>query len=256
MRVVGVLEQLQIIRRDGAFFHQHIHVDQAAPVVGAEQDDGDRLGLLGLHQGHHFKQLIERSEPAGESHQCLGPHHEMHFAGREVVELEAQRRRHIGVGALFMGQGDVQPGGEGAHLVRPPVGRFHDARAAAGADEEALALGLAGAVAGDQAGKQAGVFIVFGISQVPLRDSNLCRVCAQYGSVHCSLCAFGRRKARAAENDHRVFYPLGRLVKVRLEHLQLDADATGLPAEQKFGVGESQAVGVLVQTEALVGVAL
>ncbi|MNY78704.1 hypothetical protein D3C86_2190670 [compost metagenome] len=56
----------------------------------AEQHDGHRLGLLALHQGDHLEEFVQRAEAAGEGHQRLGAHHEMHLAQREVVELEAQ----------------------------------------------------------------------------------------------------------------------------------------------------------------------
>jgi len=46
------------------------------------------------------------------------------------------------------------------------------------------------------------------------------------------------------------------LLQVGLEQLQLHTDATGLAAQQKLGVGESQPVGLSLQRMAFVGMGL
>ena len=43
----------------------------------------------------------------------------MHFAQGEVMKLEAQAGRDVGIGCLFVGQGDVEPNAEAAGLVAP-----------------------------------------------------------------------------------------------------------------------------------------
>jgi hypothetical protein len=127
--------------RDGAFFDQHVQVDQALPVVGAEQHDGHRLGLAGLHQREHLEQFVQRAKAAGEGHQRLGAHHEVHLAQREVVELEAQRAATRRGWPLLVRQGDVQAHRGRPHVVGAAVGGFHDAGAAAGADVDAVGWG-------------------------------------------------------------------------------------------------------------------
>ncbi len=115
LRVVGVVEEAQAAGRNRAFFDQCLDVDQLLPEGGAKQHDGHGLGLAGLYQREHFKQFVQRAKAAGEGDQGLGAHHEVHFAQREVVELEGQRWRDVRVAVLLMGQGDVQ-----AHVQSRP----------------------------------------------------------------------------------------------------------------------------------------
>ena len=59
------------------------------------------------------------------------------FAHEEIVEIEAEFRADVGIRELFVGQFDGEADGFPAGLVRAAVGCFHDAGAAAGADDEA-----------------------------------------------------------------------------------------------------------------------
>jgi hypothetical protein len=136
------------VSQDRTFFDQHVKVQQALPVVGTKQDDGHGLDLAGLNQRDDFEQLIERAEATGERNQCRSTHHEMHFSRGEVMELETQVRRHVRVGALLVGQGDVQAHCGRTHFRSAAVGSLHDARAATRANEQAVFERFARAVAG------------------------------------------------------------------------------------------------------------
>jgi hypothetical protein len=118
-QLAGRRQIQQLLGRDRAFLDQHVQVQQALPVVAAEQHDGHRLGLLALHQRDHLEQLVQRAEATREGHQGLGAHHEVHLAQREVVELEAQLGRDEAVGRLLVRQRDVQADVERAFVVRP-----------------------------------------------------------------------------------------------------------------------------------------
>jgi len=49
-------------------------------------------------------------------------------------------------------------------------------------------------------------------------------------------------KTGAAKHHHRVLDAGLGLGQIRLEHFQLEPDATGFPAQQKFRIGKRQAV--------------
>src|SRR5215472_8888172 len=59
----------------------------------------------------------------------------MHLAHAEIVELEAEARRGIGIWALLHGQLDVEADGGRADIHGTTAGRLHDPRAAAGGDD-------------------------------------------------------------------------------------------------------------------------
>ena len=99
-------------------------VDESLPVRRTHEDEGDPAHLAGLHQGEHLEQLVQRAEAAGEGHQRLRAHQKVHLAQREVVELEAQARRDVGVGCLLVGQHDVQPDALATDVVRAAVAGF------------------------------------------------------------------------------------------------------------------------------------
>ncbi len=60
-------------------------------------------------------------------------------------------------------------------------------------------------------------------------------------------------KARAAEDDDGVFDALRDLLKIRLEHFELEADAACFASEQKLRIGKRQPVGVGLQRRAVAG---
>jgi hypothetical protein len=80
-------------------------------------------------------------KPPGKTRDRLGAHQEMHLADGEIVEVEAQVGRDIGVGRLFMRQHDVQPDRDAARLGGAAVAGLHHAGAAAGDDDMLAAAG-------------------------------------------------------------------------------------------------------------------
>src|SRR6185503_5547394 len=98
--------------------------------------------LVGLYERQHLEQLVERAEAAGKNHQRLRQVGEPELAHEEVVELEVQPLGDVGVGALLERQPDVEADRLAARLAGAAVGRLHDARAAAGGDDEPMVLGL------------------------------------------------------------------------------------------------------------------
>ena len=68
LRIVGVLEQIQVFGRDHAVLHQRVEIDDLLPVLRAVQHDRHLLGqLLGLRQGEHFHHLVHGAEAARET---------------------------------------------------------------------------------------------------------------------------------------------------------------------------------------------
>ena len=96
-----------------------------------------------------FEQLVERAEAAGEDHQRGGPQDEVELPHREVVELQAELRRDVGVRLLLVRQDDVEADALGADLEGAAVGGLHDAGAAAGHHDEVALLAML-AVLGDE----------------------------------------------------------------------------------------------------------
>ena len=105
-------------------------VVEPAPVVAAEQDDGELGDLLGLHQRERLEQLVQRAEAAREAHERLRVLHEHRLAGEEVAEVDAEVDPVVE--ALLERQLDAEPDREPARLRAAPVRRLHHARPAAG----------------------------------------------------------------------------------------------------------------------------
>ena len=55
-------------------------------------------------QGQEFEQFVESAVAARERDQRLRPQQEVQLAQREIVEAEAELRRHVGVGELLVRQ--------------------------------------------------------------------------------------------------------------------------------------------------------
>jgi len=52
---LDILKQIEILRIDGAFFHQCLEIDDALPIRSAKQQDRYRLDFLCLDQGQSFE---------------------------------------------------------------------------------------------------------------------------------------------------------------------------------------------------------
>ena len=106
-----------VLDGDGALFGEDVEVDDALPVGRAVDDDGDLLGeLVGLGEGEQLEHFVQGAEAAGKDDQRLGEVGEPVLAHEEVVEVEVERGRDVGVGHLLEGQLDVQADG----LARRP----------------------------------------------------------------------------------------------------------------------------------------
>ena len=110
-------------------------VEEPVPVVGAEEDDGEVLDLAGLDERHGLEQLVERAEAAREDDEALGVLDEHRLAHEEVAEGDVEVE--VGVAGLLVRQLDGAADRVAAGFLAAAVGRFHDARAAAGDDREA-----------------------------------------------------------------------------------------------------------------------
>ena len=172
------------------------------------------------------------------------------------MELEAQVRRHIGVGRLLVRQRDVQRHRGCAHVVGTARGGFHDAGAAARADVKAFARREAQAVGRHQPGKLARQFVVTGISHAPFGLRHGPGIAAGPRGGQRGLGSFGGWKACAAEYDDGVLDTRLGLVQVGLEHFELDAQAARLAPQKELGIGKGQPVGVGLQRQPFGGVRL
>src|SRR5690606_14131446 len=114
-------------------------IDDAGPEIPTEDENGNGLHLAGLNQCQHFKKLVERAEAAGEHRQRAGAHGEVHLAQRKIMELEAQLRRHIRIGALLVWQHDVEPDRLRTDIRRTAIRRLHDRWTTARTDDEMMA---------------------------------------------------------------------------------------------------------------------
>ena len=147
----------------------------------------------------------------------------MHLADREVVEVEAQVRRDIGVWRLFVRQHDIQPDGMAARLLRAAVAGLHDSRAAAG-DHHILAPVAFQAFFGDAPGQIAGDVVPRG---QPLCAA-LCLRSGNAGTAHENNCG-----ADAAFVHHQL----------RFQQFQLQAHRAQVFAHHEIRIGEGQPVG-------------
>ena len=84
----------------------------------AEQQQRDALHAAGLDQRQRLEELVERAEAAGEDRDGAGAQQEVDLARREIVEVEAELGRDVGVGRLLVRQDDVEADRGRADIVR------------------------------------------------------------------------------------------------------------------------------------------
>ena len=180
----------------------------------------------------------------------------MHLAQREVVELEGQLGRDVGVGRLLVRQGDVQAHRGHVDVGCAAVGRLHHAGAAAGADEQLFLLRLAQAVGGHDAGEVARGLVVARRAHGALGQRQGLGVAAGLGGGQLLLRDLGRDEAGAAVHHHGAVHAGGRQRQFGLEQFELEADAARFGAQQELGVGKGQAVRIGLQRLAAVGMRL
>ena len=121
---------------DHAVANERLEVDHLVPVRRpVEHDRNAPLDLLGLHQRQDLGELVERAEAAGKHDERAGEMREPELAHEEVVELEGQPGRDVGIGPLLVRQPDVEPDRLAARVGGAAVGGLHDAAAAARAHD-------------------------------------------------------------------------------------------------------------------------
>ena len=79
-------------------FHERVERHDPLPIGFVDEDDRKVGFLAGLAKRQKLEKLVERAEAARKHHECIRPHGEMHLAHREIMEVEAEFRRHVGVG--------------------------------------------------------------------------------------------------------------------------------------------------------------
>ena len=104
---LDIAEDVEVPLVDHAGLHQGLEIDDAPPVGGIEQKDRHSPRLAGLDEAEGLEQLVHGAEAAGEDHQRPRPRQEVHLAEREIVELEAELGRHVGVWRLLVRQDDI-----------------------------------------------------------------------------------------------------------------------------------------------------
>jgi len=161
---IDKLEEVEILRGDGAGVDEGLEVHDAMPVFAAVNDDENFLGeFISLGKGEDFEKFVDRAEAAGKNHQRFGKIREPEFAHEEIMEFEVERGSDVGVWILFERQIDIEPDALSSSFVGAEVGGFHNAGASAGGDDETAAAGgnLNGPF-GEQKSEAARVLVVAG----------------------------------------------------------------------------------------------
>ena len=89
-----------------------------------------------MHQRDDFKKLVQRSKTAGHENKTDAVFDEANFAGKKIMKMDRDVR--VAIALLFVRQFDVQADGFAPRLGRAAIGRFHDARSAAGDDPQII----------------------------------------------------------------------------------------------------------------------
>ncbi len=138
-RRVGAMKLTHVARVNRSPFQQRFEIKDAIPVVRTVEDDLNLLGeLFGLHQRENLGHLVKRAEAPGKDHQRLGEIGKPELPHEEVTELEVEPLRDVGIRSLLGREPDVEADRLAPGLLRAPVGRLHDAGAAAGGHHEAV----------------------------------------------------------------------------------------------------------------------
>ena len=106
---------------------------------------------------------------------------------------------------------------------------------------------------GNNAAKRASLLVVVGVAQMAFGQCDGRRVVVLERLLHGALGVVHGAEACATKNDDGVLNTLLVLRQFGLEHFQLHADAPRFSAQQEFGVGKGQSVGVGLQWGAGVG---
>ena len=234
------MKSLRSSARDHALVDQRLEIDHPLPEFAAEEEDRHRLHLAGLDQGEQLERLVERAEAAGKDRHRPRAQQEVHLPQREIVELEARGGRHIGVGHLLVRQHDVEADRCPALVDGAAIGRLHDRRAAARADDEMALAVLVGLDPAGEPGELARLVIIFGLGLEPLRDRALA-VGRGGRDQRVGLRRLGDA-GRAVEDEGRGDAGFVEQ-QLRLQQLELEADRAQILAQQEIHVLEGEPIG-------------
>mmetsp|Transcript_35222 Transcript_35222/g.93311 ORF Transcript_35222/g.93311 Transcript_35222/m.93311 type:complete len:311 (+) Transcript_35222:345-1277(+) len=131
---VRKLELRGVLLGDHAVVHERLPVDAGLPERLADQDDRQvALDLARLHQRDDLEELVAGAQPARRHHQAHARVGHQELPREEVVELEAQLRRHVRVQPVLEGEGDAEAHRGPLGAPGALVGGLHHAGARAGA---------------------------------------------------------------------------------------------------------------------------
>lgn len=181
----------------------------------------------------HSKNSSSVPKPPGENGDRLGAHHEMHLSDGEIVEVEAELRRHVDVWRLLVRQHNVEADRRRAFIGSPSVSGFHDARPTAG-DNDIFVEIEASRIFRAEPGKLARLLVIDGGGlQIGALDFVARRPCA----------LARRRNAGAAEHHDGRLDAAFREHHFHLQQFELQAHRTQFLAAEKILVGIGKAIG-------------
>src|SRR5262245_22662074 len=105
-------------------------VEDPVPILTAINDHQDFLcQFFGLSQGEYLEEFVQRTEASGKDNQGFSQVGKPKLAHEEVVELEVQGRRDVGIRELLERQMDIQSNRLAARFMSSQISGFHDSRA-------------------------------------------------------------------------------------------------------------------------------
>src|SRR6266446_6275586 len=97
-------KNVEVFDGDHFLAHQRVAdpVEEAFPVLLADQDHRKRFDLLRLNQRNCFEEFVQRAETARQNNERDGVLDEHYFSDKKVTKVEELVR--VDVGFLFQGQ--------------------------------------------------------------------------------------------------------------------------------------------------------
>ena len=241
-RRIRARQKVDVLFRNRTPLDQRLHAQNRVPVFAAVEKNLNLLGeLLGLHQRENLEHLVERSEAAGENHECLCQVRKPELAHEEIVKLEVQAVGDVGIRPLLARKADVQPDRLSAAFGCPAIGGLHDPRTAAGRHDEPVMRRVEPARPfGQHAREHARVFVI----PRPLDGAAAAREDLRHLATRADavrfrqlverlLRGFAAVNTRRSKEHHRVLDVLDLEAALRLEVFGQDADGARVLALEK-----------------------
>ena len=172
LRGLRILKEGKILGGNRSFFHEPVKVDHAFPEFLSDQNHRQGIDLPGLQKRQCFKEFVHGSKTPRKSHQRFCSGQKVHLSEGKVMKLKTQLRGDVGVGLLFMGEGDVQTDALGAVFECTPVGRLHYPRTTPGDHHQFQPIALLTA-ARHQTGQFSSLVVVVTLCQHAASDLDL-----------------------------------------------------------------------------------